>query len=170
MKVSGIHRELDKLSEHRAWLEDEQQEWRDRLDELMQVEPHRWEVTEVNRQAARERIAAYDRELARVDEKIAAFEGRLPTPHEVETAENEVAGLQEQIRRVDSRFREIWSVFMTTLTEVEARGRAVAAAQEKARRLLAQAQELVDQYGVQADLPAVVPDADEKHEALLIAV
>ena len=98
-------------------------------------------------------LKAAREEAELLQDQRAALEASLPSAEEVAKAETKAAGLVKRATEQSEQFAQSWSAFMAALAEAEAAGRHVAATRSKAQAAINELSSLVEQYGLEVEVP-----------------
>ena len=123
-----------------------------------------WEVRE-----HRHNLNQIEQRQALISDRIAALEGRLPTPEQRRDAEREAKVLLDAATAADQKFTSEWTRFVTGLEETAAIGAELVAARTDARAAVYPLADLVAKAGLDVtvlDVPEP-PKSDASYAGLL---
>ena len=112
-----------------------------------------------------------EHDLAEQRERRQLLEEQLPSAKEVAKAKRLVAELVKQAEQNAVRFGELWAAFMESLSVADPAARDMVEARIKAQLTIRELSSLVEQYGLDADVPREpTPDPDQSKLAGLIGL
>ena len=153
--------EIDKLRQEATALEQRHTKTTTALKVELAKDAQWFNETEVHEH--QHNLAQIEQRQALVSDRIAALEGRLPTPEQRRDAEREAKVLLDAANAADQKFTSEWTRFVTGLEETAAIGAELEAARTDARAAVYPLADLVAKAG----LDVKVPDVPEppRHEA-----
>jgi chromosome segregation ATPase len=169
MTAVELHSELDKLRGQVTTLQAEHARYVTARDRALAVEPGRFNQNDVD--GAKRNIVRVERQIADVQERIAALKSQLPTPDQIRKATSEARALSEQAQAATSKFTVAWTEFLAQIEAAVVTAHTVATARTEGRAASAQARDLIARFALDLPVPEVpTPDHDETQIAGLVGV
>ena len=152
--------EIDKFQKERAELEQHNAETTAALKAELAKDAQSFNESEVFEQ--RQNLAQIEQRQRLVVDRIAALEGRLPTPKQRRDAKKEAKAIVKVTDEARQRFTEGWELFMHALITAHSIGGDVTGARADAKAAIYPLADLVAEHGLDVAVPKLPePPADE---------